>query len=62
MDNQNIFWTASGEVVIEIAERALILSRAEAEGLFTDLGHTLHDMDISTKEEESGHNKCDAIN
>lgn len=62
MDNQNIFWTASGEVVIEIAERALILSRTEAENLFTDLGHTLHDMDISTKEEESGHYKCDAIN
>ena len=28
----------------EIAERALILSRVEAETLFTDLGHTLRDM------------------
>ncbi len=31
-------------MVIEIAERALILSRVEAETLFTDLGHTLRDM------------------
>mgnify|MGYP003650996097 FL=1 len=34
----NIFWTAEGDVVIEIAERALILPRVEAEALFVDLG------------------------
>jgi hypothetical protein len=44
MDKSNVFWTAEGEVVIEIAGRALILSRVEAEILFTDLGHTLRDM------------------
>ncbi len=44
MDKCNVFWTAEGEVVVEIAERALILSRLEAEILFTDLGHTLRDM------------------
>lgn len=44
MDKQNIFWTAEGEVVIEIAERALILSRKEAEDLFVDLGFVLKDM------------------
>ena len=44
MDKSNVFWTAEGEVVIEIAGRALILSRVEAEILFTDLGHTLSDM------------------
>jgi hypothetical protein len=49
MDHQNIFWTAEGEVVIEIAEKYLILTRLEAENLFTDLGHTLHDMDVSNK-------------
>jgi hypothetical protein len=49
MDHQNIFWTAEGQVVIEIAEKYLILTRLEAENLFTDLGHTLHDMDVSNK-------------
>ena len=44
MDKSNVFWTAEGEVVIEIAELALILARGEAETLFTDLGHTLRDM------------------
>ena len=47
MDKQNIFWTAEGEVVIEIAERALILSRVEAEALFVDLGFVLKDMALS---------------
>ena len=37
----NIFWTAEGDVVIEIAERALILPRVEAEALFVDLGFVL---------------------
>jgi len=49
MDHQNIFWTAEGQVVIEIAEKYLILTRLEAENLFTDLGHTLHDMDVSNE-------------
>lgn len=49
MDHQNIFWTAEGFVVIEIAEKYLILTRLEAENLFTDLGHTLHDMDVSNE-------------
>ncbi|HAY89198.1 MAG TPA: hypothetical protein DCY51_07140 [Bacteroidetes bacterium] len=40
----NIFWTAEGDVVIEIAERALILPRVEAEALFVDLGFVLKDM------------------
>lgn len=40
----NIFWTAEGDVVIEIAERALILPRIEAESLFVDLGFVLKDM------------------
>ena len=48
MDKQNIFWTAEGEVVIEIAERALILSRKEAEDLFVDLGFVLKDMANAT--------------
>jgi hypothetical protein len=45
---QNIFWTAEGDVVIEIAERALILPRIEAEALFVDLGFVLKDMAHST--------------
>jgi len=49
MDHQNIFWTAEGQVVIEIAEKYLILTRLEAENLITDLGHTLHDMDVSNE-------------
>ena len=40
----NIFLTAEGDVVIEIAERALILPRIEAESLFVDLGFVLKDM------------------
>ena len=40
----NIFWTAEGDVVIEIAERALILPRIEAESLFVALGFVLKDM------------------
>lgn len=48
IDKQNIFWTAEGEVVIEIADRALILPRVEAEALFVDLGFVLKDMAHST--------------
>jgi len=54
MDKQNIFWTAEGEVVIEIAGRALILKRAEAEALFVDLGHVLQDMAVSNDKVNDG--------
>jgi len=54
---QNIFWTAEGDVVIEIAERALILPRIEAEALFVDLGFVLKDMahasDVLADEKET---------
>tara|TARA_R110002096_G_scaffold44228_1_gene118930 strand:+ start:277 stop:495 length:219 start_codon:yes stop_codon:yes gene_type:complete len=53
----NIFWTAEGDVVIEIAERALILPRIEAEALFVDLGFVLKDMahasDVLADEKET---------
>jgi len=42
----NIYWTAEGEVVIEIADKSLVLTRQEAEDIFVDMGHVLHDMDV----------------
>ena len=48
----HIWWTAEGKVVLELMGRAIIMSRAEAETLFVDLGHTLQDMDAFNKEEE----------
>ena len=48
----SVWWTAEGKVVLELMGRAIIMSRAEAETLFVDLGHTLQDMDAFNKEEE----------
>ena len=48
----DVWWTAEGKVVLELMGRAIIMSRAEAETLFVDLGHVLQDMDAFNKEEE----------
>ena len=46
----HIWWTAEGKVVLELMGRAIIMSRAEAETLFVDMGHVLQDMDRSNEE------------
>ena len=48
----DIWWTAEGKVVLELMGRAIIMSRAEAETLFVDMGHVLQDMDRSNEEVE----------
>ena len=47
----SVWWTAEGKVVLELMGRAIIMSRAEAETLFVDLGHVLQDMDKFNEEE-----------
>ena len=49
----NIYYTAEGEVVVEVAGMALVLTREEAETLFVELGYTLQDMDTA-KYDENG--------
>jgi len=41
------YYTEDGQVVLEVDDQALYMTRGEAEGLFVMLGHTLHDMDVS---------------
>ena len=41
----NVYYTAEGEVVVEVAGMALVLTREEAETLFVELGYTLQDQD-----------------
>ena len=48
----SVWWTAEGKVVLELMGRAIIMSRAEAETLFVDMGHVLQDMDRSNEEVE----------
>ena len=47
----NVYYNAEGSILIEFAGAALELTRAEAEQLFVDLGHTLQDMDVSKYDE-----------
>ena len=50
-----VYYNGEGFILIELHGAALELSRAEAEQLFVDLGHTLQDMDITKYVEESTH-------
>ena len=50
-DNLKVYHNGS-YVLIELMGSALELSRAEAEQLFVDLGHTLQDMDQTNIKEE----------
>ena len=50
-----VYYNSEGYVLIELLGAALELSRAEAEQLFVDLGHTLQDMDVEKYVEESTH-------
>ena len=50
-----VYYNGEGFILIELHGAALELSRAEAEQLFVDLGHTLQDMDVEKYVEESTH-------
>ena len=42
-----VYYTGDGDVVLEIAEASLVMSRAEAEEVFVEIGRCLQDMDVS---------------
>ena len=46
MSDIQLYYDASGHVLIECDGRALELSRLEAEEIFVTLGHILQDMDL----------------
>ena len=47
-----VYYNASGNVLIELDGAALEISREEAEVLFLDLGYCLKDMDYRDQETE----------
>ena len=49
MDDIEVYYDSTNEVMIECGEMTLVLDREEAETLFVRLGHTLHDMDMMMK-------------
>ena len=50
----NTYYTAEGNVVLDVDDAELVMTRQEAEGLFVMLGHTLQDMDVEMYNDESG--------
>ena len=52
MSDIQVYYDATGAVLIELDGAALELTREEAEQLFVDLGHVLQDMDVQGPPEE----------